>query len=343
MGNAWSLNELSELPTTKYYTEMAATLPRMDGKTVAITGCTSGTGFVLAKTCASLGATVIMLNRKSERADKALEELRAATGAEARAILVHCDLMSLDGVREAAKELHTVSDGIDVLCNNGGVMGLLDLATGDGFDVQMQTNHLGHFLLTTEIWDLLEAAVSKRGEARVVNHSSGARKKPLKPMTAAYLQRNGGNLGGDGFPGWGKWQRYQQSKLANLLFTYALDDWIKARGSKVKSLCAHPGPAASGLQGKTSVAGGTRMLDNFILNLAQKNAQSVEDGSMGIVRCCCDPSVQSGQFYGPTLPQGKSGMQVGPAEVLPEERDSAAQKLLWDESLNSCGVTDTFV
>jgi NAD(P)-dependent dehydrogenase (short-subunit alcohol dehydrogenase family) len=216
-------------------------------------------------------------------------------------------------------------------------MGLFDEATIDGCDVQMQANHLSHFLLTLDLWPLLEKAAELRGEARVVNHSSGARKKPWKPISADYLQKNGGNLGGDRWPGLQKWQRYQQSKLANILFTYALQTHAEKQGSRVKSLCAHPGPTFSGLQQKTTAAGGVTMLDNYILNGVYKNCHSTEDGAMGIVRCCCETSVESGQFYGPAVPGNP-----GPAELLPDERaelgGEEAQKLLWEESAKTTGA-----
>lgn len=234
----------------------------------------------------------------------------------------------------------TCEDGVDVLCNNAGVMGLPDVATGDGCDVQMQSNHLSHFLLTSAIWPLLEIAATNRGEARVVNHSSGARSSPAAPLEAIYLGKNGGRLGGDWFPGMAKWRRYQQSKLANLLFTYALHDRIAeerpAFASKIKSLCAHPGPTDSGLQAKTTTAGGTRLLDQLILWRTLKAAQSVEDGALGITRACCEPGVESGGFYGPA---GRA--QGGPAELLPPERDAEAERLLWVESLKTTGL-DTF-
>jgi NAD(P)-dependent dehydrogenase (short-subunit alcohol dehydrogenase family) len=310
----------------------------MSGKTVAITGCTSGTGLVLAQTCGELGAKVVMLNRPSERADAAL---RALTQRSINATFVPCDLQSFASVRAAAAQLKTICpDGIDVLCNNAGVMGMPDTATPDGFDVQMQSNHLSHFLLTAEIWPLLETAATKRGEARVVNHSSGARRGTT--LKAEYFGKNGGNLGGDGFPGIGRWRRYQQSKLANLLFTYALHDHIAAErpafASKIKSLCAHPGPTDTGLQGKTAKAGGTRLLDQFILWNTLRTAQSTEDGTLGIARASCEPGVESLGFYGPT-----GAGRGGPAELLPQERNAEGEQLLWAESLKATGMSTFWV
>jgi NAD(P)-dependent dehydrogenase (short-subunit alcohol dehydrogenase family) len=323
--------------TAVLYPALVAALPGMVGKTVAITGCTSGTGQVLARTCGDLGARVVMLNRPSPRADAALAAL---TGRGVDAVHVPCDLQSFASVRAAAARLKDeCAGGVDVLCNNAGVMGLPDQATGDGYDVQMQPNHLSHFLLTSQIWPLLEAAADARGEARVVNHSSGARRG--KPLDAAYLGANGGDLGGDGFPGIGKWRRYQQSKLANLLFTYALHDKIAEQrpeyASTIKSLCAHPGPTDSGLQAKTANAGGTRLLDRYIIGRTLRAAQSVEDGTLGITRACCEPGVSNPGFYGP------AGLgKAGPAVLLPPERNPRGEALLWEESLKATGVTSFF-
>jgi NAD(P)-dependent dehydrogenase (short-subunit alcohol dehydrogenase family) len=322
------------MPPPVHWPAYAASMASMAGKTIAITGCTSGTGLVLAQQCAALGAKVVMLNRPSERADRALQLLKAR-GADAT--LVPCDLLSLASVRAAAASLRSLlgSSGLDVLCCNAGIMGMPDEATIDGFDTQMQANHLSHFLLVSEAWPLLETAASKRGEARVVNHSSGARKRPAKPLAPGYLAKNGGALGGDGFPGLAKWQRYQQSKLANLLFTYALHEHIAterpALADRVKVLCAHPGPTDSGLQAKTTKAGGTGLLDRFILWSTLMRAHAVEDGALGIARACCEPGVQSGQFYGPTSSNG------GPAVLLPAERDASAEEFLWSASLEAVG------
>ena len=153
-------------PKTRLFEEYKATLA-MRGKTLAITGCTSGTGLVLARTMAELGAEVFMLNRRSKRADEALQEVQALSPL---VTMIECDLMSFESVKKAAAELieKLSSKGLDVLCNNAGISSFPDEPTVDGFDPQMQTNHLSHFLLTQQVWPLLMTAASLRGEARVV-------------------------------------------------------------------------------------------------------------------------------------------------------------------------------
>eukprot|EP01137_Pigoraptor_chileana_P002764 Opistho-2@42055 len=324
------------VPGNVHFDQVRATLPRMDGKVVAVTGCTSGIGLVCARVCGELGARIIMLNRASERADAALKTLRDA-GINAE--FVACDLTSFESVRAAAANLLSLLNdvGLDVLCNNAGVMGMPDQATGDGYDVQMQANHLSHFLLTAEIWPLLEKALTLRGEARVVNHSSGARKKPAKAMEARYLEKNGGALGGDWWP-IAKWNRYQQSKLANLLFTYGLQSRSEKHGvavngetRHVKALCAHPGATLTNLQMKTAAAGGNGLLDTYILNSTMAQAHSEEDGSLGLILCCAAADVKGGSFYGPAA-------ITGDAVLLPEERDPPAEELVWERSVASTGA-----
>ena len=323
---------------TKYYHDLVRSFPSMAGKNVLITGCTSGTGLVLAKTCGQLGARVFMLNRPSKRATAALDNLREETGADP--VLIECDLQKFTSVRAAGRQLNEMlrEEGIDVLCNNAGVMGLPDTATVDQFDVQIQTNHLSHFLLTHLLWPLLAKGAELRGEARVINHSSGARKTGNKPILSRYFEANGGNLGGDRFPGLQKWVRYQQSKLANLLFTYGLEDRVPEEfRDKVLFLTAHPGPTDSGLQAKTVQAGGRGLLDRYIIRRTMKQAHSVEDGTCGIAICSCSDQVKSGEFYGPAG-SGKSG----PAVLLPPEREEESEALLWEVSLRSTGISDFF-
>jgi len=338
MGAKYSMP--AQLPS-KHFHDLLPKLSDMSGKVVAVTGCTSGTGYICAKVCAERGARVVMLNRPSDRADEALRSLREAVPA-ADVTLVACDLTSFEEVRRAGKQLREelAGDGLDVLCNNAGVMGVKDQATVDGCDVQMQTNHLSHFLLTGELMPLLERAAELRGESRVVNHSSGARKRPARRIEARYLDTNGGDLGGDADDAWlpfqgGRWSRYQQSKLANVVFTYALHDRLQRQGSKVKALVAHPGLSATNLQVTSASDGG--MGQTFTNLLMKYAAHSGEDGTCGLLRCCCDPEAKSGEFYGPP------GL-TGPAVLNADEplADAESRDLLWEQSLKTTGASFTF-
>ena len=186
----------------------------MTNKVVAITGTTSGTGFICARELAKKGATVILLNRKSERFQSALQQLKKSVP-EANFDAIDCDLQNLENVRESIDSIKSKYDVIDVLVNNAGVMALKDQATIDDYDIQMQTNVISHFLITKELYPLLK----KSQEARIVNHSSMARLGG--PLMMEYFEKNGGNLGGDGaeeesagFQG-PRWERYHQTKLAN--------------------------------------------------------------------------------------------------------------------------------
>jgi len=156
----------------------------MTGKVVVITGTTSGTGFVCARETAKKGASVVLLNRKSVRSQSALKELtESVPGGKYDA--VDCDLQSFDSVKSASARIKSTYNVIDVLVNNVGVMALKDEATVDGYDVQMQTNVLSHFLLTSELFPLIK----KSREARIVNHSSMARLGG--PLVSDYFEKRG--------------------------------------------------------------------------------------------------------------------------------------------------------
>jgi NAD(P)-dependent dehydrogenase (short-subunit alcohol dehydrogenase family) len=263
-------------------------------KTAAITGTTSGTGHVCARELAKLGATVLLLNRDSERSASSFEKLRAEVP-DGKFESITCDLQDFASVRKAIEEIRAKHDKLDVLCNNAGVMALQDRATKDGYDVQMQTNCLSHFLLTKELFPLLR----KSADARVVNHSSMARMGG--PLAAEFFGKNGGSLGGNGseeenstFSG-PRWERYHQTKLANCAFTYGLHKKLEEnRISNVKALLAHPGLALTSLASTTAETGGMDASSPIM-----SNAQSAEDGALGIIRACADKEARSGHFYGP--------------------------------------------
>ncbi|TPV93820.1 MAG: SDR family NAD(P)-dependent oxidoreductase [Myxococcales bacterium FL481] len=280
---------------TKYLNRLIAEHTQdMAGKIVAITGTTSGTGYVCARELAKLGATVLLLNRDSPRSRSALETLQAEVpGATFEPIT--CDLQNFDSVRAAAREISSRRDRLDVLCNNAGVMAFPEQATKDGYDVQMQTNSISPFLLTKELFPLLRRSV----DGRVVNHSSAARLGA--DHHPRYFGKNTGNLGGDGTAeenaqfGGPRWERYHQSKLANCTFTYGLKARLEEQGiTNVKALLAHPGLALTGLAGSSAATGGMDAEHELM-----KSAQSAEDGALAIIRGCADPNAVSGDFYGP--------------------------------------------
>jgi NAD(P)-dependent dehydrogenase (short-subunit alcohol dehydrogenase family) len=148
---------------SRLFPAFATALPSQAGRVVAVTGSTSGTGFVAARTCAKLGAHVLLLNRPSARSEAALKAI--AEDAPGGVFAIDCDLQSFASVRAAAVAVKAAvgEQGLDVLCCNAGVMALRDAATADGHDVQMQTNHLSHFLLAKELQPLLEKAAALRG------------------------------------------------------------------------------------------------------------------------------------------------------------------------------------
>ena len=320
---------------TKWFNDFEAGLPSLTGKTVVITGTTSGTGFVIARTAIRKGAeNVFLLNRPSERATKA-ESMLKEEAKSTKVETIPCDLQDFASVKEAAQIIKSKVQAVDVLCNNAGVMALEDKATKDGYDVQMQTNHLSHFLLTKELYPSLKKAAELRGEARIANHSSGARKFPNSDLEEKYLGKNGGNLGGNGssmFLGGARWVRYHQTKLANAVFTLALNDRLGSN-SKVIATVAEPGLAATNLQTTTAQDGGMSAM--WIMRLAQ----SSEDGSMPILSACFAPNVTPGKMWAPS----QRGGTVGPA--VEGEMDKLSTKehqraLLWKASEEAVGKFD---
>lgn len=312
---------MSQPETLHLDTVIANHTQDLTGRVAAITGTTSGTGFICARELAKLGARVILLNRASPRVQASLKSLQTAVpGAQFEAVT--CDLQDFASVRAAAKHILESYERLDILCNNAGVMALADTATGDGYDVQMQTNCLSHFLLTQQLYPLL----AQSPDGRVVNHSSGARRGP--DLDPKYFGPNGGDLGGDGNPeenssfGGPRWRRYQQTKLANCAFTYGLKQRLDAKGvTTLKAIVAHPGLAQTQLQLTTAYDGGMQH-DSPIM----ASAQSEEDGALGIIRGCADPAAQSGDFFGP------SGWTGFPEKLPPEEALFSAHNVQvnWD-------------
>ena len=294
----------------------------MTNKVVAITGTTSGTGFICARELAKKGATVILLNRKSERSEQGHQHLLEAVP-DGKFDPIHCDLQSFSSVKSAIAEIISRYNVIDVLVNNAGVMALEDQATTDGYDVQMQTNVLSHFLITKELFPLLR----KSDQARIVNHSSMARLGG--PLNMDYFEKKGGKLGGNGteeenlsFQGPG-WERYHQTKLANASFTYGLKKKLEERNiTNIIPLLAHPGLALTNLQVTTAANGGMDGKSELM-----NQAQTAEDGATGIIRASMDKEARPGDFYGPV-----EGWKGFPELLTPEDLllDEANIRINWE-------------
>lgn len=319
-------------------------LPKqLKGKTFAITGASRGMGYELATRIAERGGNLILLNRTGAHAEEARAEIeKIAKNAGGSSVLVNCDLCDFKTVRTAAAEVHKVVAekkwGLDSLVLNAGLMAQKDVRTIDGYDIQMQANHLSHFLLTALLLDELEKTAKVTGEARVVSHSSGARKYPPGgPLIEDCFEKSWPETDGKKSEYEGdksalaKWKRYQQSKRANLAFTYALADLFESRGSGVKALCAHPGASNSGLQSRT---GGGAWVDNFINGLAARAGHSTGDGALGISVASCKEGVKNGEFFGPDN-------LTGTAVLLPSEKEEYSKenlRLLWDKSIEATGA-----
>mmetsp|Transcript_29477 Transcript_29477/g.71015 ORF Transcript_29477/g.71015 Transcript_29477/m.71015 type:complete len:344 (+) Transcript_29477:140-1171(+) len=313
MGCCCSVDKAMDKPS-KSYPAFFETMPSLAGKIVAITGTTTGTGNIAAKACAQKGATVLLLNRASERSVSSLKALQEGV-VGGTFVAIECDLQSMKSVREAAKQIKEQygTQGIDVLCCNAGVMAMPDEATQDGYDVQMQTNHLSHWVLSSELWPLLVTAGERTGDARLVFHSSSARQMEKK-LIPKYYGKNGGNLGGNGssmlFLG-GRWKRYCHTKLANIVCTYALADRVEKAGvTKVKVLAAEPGAAATNLQRTAGASGG--MSESTTACIFTMTGQSAEDGACPLLACMANADAQNGDFY---IPKGGA---AGPPVKIPK-------------------------
>jgi NAD(P)-dependent dehydrogenase (short-subunit alcohol dehydrogenase family) len=295
----------------------AERIPDQTGRTAIVTGANSGLGRITARELARSGARVVLACRNMQKGDDALRECAAvASGADPE--LEELDLASLDSVREFAERFRAGHDGLDLLINNAGVMATPRRSTADGFELQFGTNHLGHFALT----GLLIGELEGREDARVVTLSSTAHRFGRIAFD---------NLGGE--RRYFRWRAYGQSKLANLLFALELDRRLRAAGSTIKSLAAHPGYAATNLQ-----FAGPPGLDAAVMKVSNKViAQDEEMGALPTLYAATEPGVEGGTFVGP---DGFMEQRGHPKPVAPNSaaRDEQVARRLWEVSEEMTGV-----
>jgi NAD(P)-dependent dehydrogenase (short-subunit alcohol dehydrogenase family) len=306
-----------ERPMTDKWT--AADIPDQNGRTAVVTGANSGIGLVAARELARAGARVVLAVRNAEKGADAAREISAAVPeAEVEVEVGLLDLGSLESVRGFAEWFGREHERLDLLINNAGVMAPPRQVTADGFELQFGTNHLGHFALTGLLLERMEG----RGDARVVTVSSGAHR--MGRMNFEDLQ---------GERRYGRWAAYGQSKLANLLFAFELDRRLRAGGSSVRSVAAHPGYAATNLQ-STAVPNPDRLFMAFTNRVL---AQSAEMGALPTLYAATYPGLEGGSYVGPDGLFGQHGHPtlVGSSAAA---RDEAVARKLWEASEGLTGV-----
>jgi NAD(P)-dependent dehydrogenase (short-subunit alcohol dehydrogenase family) len=283
----------------------AADLPDLTGTTIIVTGSNSGLGLAAARALGAAGAGVVLAVRDVAKGQAVAADVSAT--AEVRRL----DLADLASVREFAADW---SGDIDILINNAGVMAVPKRLTADGFEMQIGTNHLGHFALT----NLLLPHISDR----VVTLSSfGHRVGKIRLDDLNWEHRR-----------YQRWAAYGQSKLANLLFTFELERRLRRAGSPVRALAAHPGYASTNLQSHTG-----SLLQNAVMAISNKLiAQSEEMGALTPLYAATQ-DVPGGSYVGPNGPFEQRGYPtlVGHSAAA---GDAAMAARLWELSEQLTGA-----
>ena len=287
------------------------------GRTAVVTGVNSGLGLITARELARAGATVVGTARSVGKAQEAEVAIRNAVPT-ARVVVRLLDLADLESVRRFADEVTNDHEDLDLLINNAGVMMPPRTVTPDGIELQFATNHLGHFALT----GLLLGHLTSGMDPRVVTVSS--------------LEHRPGRIDFDDLGSQRSYQpraAYQRSKFANAVFGLELDRRLRAAGSPVKSVLAHPGYSATNLQ----VSGPTGAMKAALRVGNKLFAQSPERGALPQLYAATADGVQGGEFYGPDGPREARGFPTR-VETVSRARDAELGKRLWEVSEELTGV-----
>ena len=277
----------------------------MQGKTVVITGATSGIGEVAACALAQQGARIILIARDRSRGEQTLERLEAV--APGRNHVAHyANLSRLAEMKRAAEAIAGSETQIDVLINNAGALFATRQVTGDALEMTFATNHIAYFLVTNLLLERLKATPG----ARIVSTASDAHKRAKLDFDDLQMEK--------GYSGFGM---YGRSKLMNILFTRELSR--RLAGSGVTANCLHPGFVA------TRFADASGGLTSLVVKGAKRFALTPEEGAKTIIYLASSPEVNgiTGQYF------QKCKQLMPTAEA---QNDADAQKL-WDISLQLTG------
>ncbi len=296
----------------------AEQIPDQTGRLAVVTGGSSGLGLITARELARKGARVVLAVRTTSKGESVAQEIRS-TSPDAQVDVRELDLASLASVRAFAEKLNAEEPVLDLLVNNAGIMMTPAQKTADGFEMQLGTNHLGHFALT----GLLLDALGKSSDPRVVTVSSIEH----KPGHIRFDDLNSER-------GYAPRKAYQQSKMANAVFAIEFNRRLRAAGSPILSVMAHPGYSATNLQstGPTGAAAFVMKISNAVV------AQKPERGALPQLYAATAPNVEGGQFFGPSGFQEMRG-DVTEVEAVPEAHDPEIGQRLWAVSEELTGVS----
>ncbi|MFW2366182.1 MAG: SDR family oxidoreductase [Desulforhopalus sp.] len=288
-------------------------LGSLKGKTFVITGANSGTGYEASKILLSKGANVVMLNRNPKKSADAIEALKQELGNNADVSFIRMDLAEQASVRKAAEEVLEKVTRIDALMCNGAIAQVpKQQLTVDGFESQLGVNHYGHFLLQGLLYPRIEES-----KGRIVTVGSMGYDMGIKTIKFDDINWDKDYTANDA---------YSQSKLAQIMSAYELQDRLKKSGkTDVKVYACHPGASRTSLI-KTS--GSLLMRFTWYLMTLSPLVQSAEKGSYPELMCATEKDLDQKGFYGPTGRSYWTG-PVGECKLEPHAKDKAVAEKLW--------------
>ena len=294
----------------------------LNGKTFVITGTTSGTGFEAAKILLSKGAKLVMLNRNSKKAEDTIAILKQELGKDIEIINIQMDLSKQASVKKAAEEVLKTVPQIDALICNAAIAQVpKQTLTVDGWESQMGTNYYGNWTLQALLFPLIE-----KSKGRIVTVGSMGYDMGIKTIKFDDLNWDKGYTANNA---------YSQSKLAQIMSMYELQDRLKEAGkTDVKAYACHPGSSRTNL---INTSGSFMM--KFIFNLMKLSplTQSAEKGAYPQLMCATELNLDQSGFYGPT---GRSNWvgPVGAHKIEPHAKDKTVAKRLWEISEKETGI-----
>jgi len=298
----------------------------LGGKTYLITGANSGAGFQAARTLLNKGAKVVMLNRSVEKSQAAIAKLKEEFGTGADVSVLRMDLASLESVREAAGEVMKTVPRIDALICNAAIAQVpTQQLTVDGFESMLGTNHYGHFLLCGLVFPRIEESKGRIVVVSSLGYNMGIKTIQFDDMNWDHNYHQN--------------KTYSQSKLAQMMFAYELQDRLAAADkTDVKVYVCHPGSSKTSLI-TTSGNLATRIM--FGLMSLSPMVQSAERGSWPEVMCATEEGLEQRALYGPTGLAEFVG-PVGKGTLHPHAYDKPVIERLWALSENETGINWEF-